>query len=223
MSSINEYRPECLCVNIERMKEIGSVREAKDYLADRIAAEAERERIPFSEIERKMLYFSETEWTLPGMLEINAEFEQKYDSREYEAKVARLIRNIEALDADDEQEQGIWDQAVDKLAEGDNYLSIMLDPSFAPEGAAVRPPHDRLKLWLTALGIVFGAFGLIGLLNWTFGPKLWAIGYWLSDHHAGGLPGLVLLSVIVLFWLARPKFSATVDRLFNRKESASRS
>jgi hypothetical protein len=58
------------------------------------------------------------------------------------------------------------------LNEGDNYLSIMLDPSFTPKGETVRPPHDRLKLWLTALGIVFGTFGLLGLLNWAFGPKL---------------------------------------------------
>ncbi len=168
-----------------------------------------------------MLYFSETDWTLPGMLEINAEFERDYNDSEYESKIAGLIRNIEVRDADDEQEMRTWEQAVEKLSEGDNYLSIMLDPSFTPEGQTVRPPHDRLKLWLTAFGIVFGTFGLIGLLNWVFGPKLWAFEDWLTDHDAGRLPGLLFISAIALCWLARSKISAALDRLFDRKKKGS--
>jgi len=198
------------------LKEFDSVREAKDYLAGRIAGEAEREQIPLSEIERKMLYFSETDWTLPGMLEINAEFEREYDDNEYERKIAGLIRTIEERDADDEQEQGTWDAAVDKLSEGDNYVSIMLAPSFTPEGETVRSPHDRLKLWLTALGVVFVFFGSWGLLNWAFGPRLWALQDWLSDHHAGGLPGLIGLALVVLGWLAGPRLLAAVRKVTNR-------
>ena len=57
-------------------------REAKEYLAERIVSEAVREGVPLSEIERKMLYFSETDWTLPNILEINAEFERDYDQNE---------------------------------------------------------------------------------------------------------------------------------------------
>jgi hypothetical protein len=197
------------------LKEFGTVREAKDYLAGRIAEEAKREQIPLSEIERKMLYFSETDQTLPGMLEINAEFERDYDNTEYERKIAGLIRHIEARDADDEQEN--WDTAADKLSEGDNYLSIMLDPSFTSAGETVRPPHDRLKLWLTALGVVFGTFGLMGLINWIFGPRLRAFGGLLSSPRGGGLPGLILLALVVLGWLAGPKVAAATSRLFRKK------
>lgn len=204
------------------MQNVGTVREAKDYLVGRIVAEAKREGNPLTEVERKILYFSETDWTLPGMLEINAEFERDYNSSEYESKIAGLIRNIEARDTNDEQEQRTWDQAVQKLSEGDNYLSIMLSSSFTPEGETVRPPHDVPKLLLTALGVVFGTFGLLGLLNWMFGPKLWAMQDWLSDHHAGGLPGLMLIAVIALCWLARPKISAAFDQFFNRKKTGSR-
>jgi hypothetical protein len=163
-----------------------------------------------------MLYFSETDWTLPGILDINAEFDRDYDDNEYERKIAGLIRNIEAGDAIDEQEQKTWKQAVDKLAEGDNYLSILLDPSFSPAGEAVRPPHDRLKLWLTALGIIFGFFGLWGLLNWMFGPKLWALLDWFSYHHVSGLPGLILMGgIALLYFFVGPRLSAVIDRLFN--------
>ncbi len=42
------------------MKAVHSVREAKEFLASRIVAEAERENVPLSEIERKMLYFTES-------------------------------------------------------------------------------------------------------------------------------------------------------------------
>ena len=205
---------------MERMQEIGSVREAKDYLAGRIADEAKREHIPLSKIEREMLYFSETESTLPGMLEINAEFERDYDSNEYERKIAVLIRKIEARDADDEQEARIWDQAVDKLADGHNYLSIMLDPSFSPKGGTVRPPHDRLKLWLAAFGVVFGAFGSYALLDRLFGPKF---DDWISDRDNFGIFVLCLIGISVLIkWRFGRKLSAAVNRLFGRQKNRRR-
>jgi hypothetical protein len=49
------------------MAEFNSVRDAKEYLVGKIAAEAELEGKPLSEIERKMLYFSETGCTLPDI------------------------------------------------------------------------------------------------------------------------------------------------------------
>jgi len=61
-------------------------REAKEFLIGRILAEAERTGIEINEVERKMLYFSETGWSLPGILDVNAEFERDYDNDEYEAK-----------------------------------------------------------------------------------------------------------------------------------------
>ena len=201
------------------MADFKTIREAKDYFAGRIVAEAKHDGTPLTEVERKMLYFSETDWTLPGMLEINAEFEGGYNDSEYESKIAGLIRKIETRDADDEEEMRTWGQAAEKLSEGDNYLSIMLDPSFPPVGETARPPHDRLKLWLTAFGILFGVFGFLGLLNWAFGPKLWAFEDWLSHHNAGGLPGLLFIAAIALCWLARPRISAAFDRFLTRKKT----
>jgi hypothetical protein len=48
-----------------------SAREAKEFLISRIVEEARRENIPLSEVERKMLYFSETDWTLPDIMQVN--------------------------------------------------------------------------------------------------------------------------------------------------------
>ncbi len=47
-----------------------NVRAAKVYLAGKITEQAEREGAPLTEVERKMLYFSETDWTLPGHDEV---------------------------------------------------------------------------------------------------------------------------------------------------------
>jgi hypothetical protein len=49
---------------------MNSAREAKEFLASQIAEEAQREQVPFSEIERKMLHFSETGWTLPDIMDV---------------------------------------------------------------------------------------------------------------------------------------------------------
>ena len=70
-----------------------NAREAKEFLISRIVAEAQRESVPLSEIERKMLYFSETAWTLPDIMEVNDEFDREYDQTKYEKEVTHLIGN----------------------------------------------------------------------------------------------------------------------------------
>lgn len=59
-----------------------SAREAKEFLVSRIVEQARRENTPLSEIERKMLYFSETGWTLPDIMEGNEEFDREYETGE---------------------------------------------------------------------------------------------------------------------------------------------
>ena len=53
-----------------------TVREAKEYLIDRILSQADRDATPLSNVERKMLYFSESGWTLSDMMAISQEFDQ---------------------------------------------------------------------------------------------------------------------------------------------------
>ena len=72
------------------MTRFASAREAKEFLVARIAEEAQREGVPLSEVERKMLYFTETAWTLPDIMEVNDQFDREYDAAEYEKKIADL-------------------------------------------------------------------------------------------------------------------------------------
>ena len=129
-----------------------------------------------------MLFFSETDWSLPNILEVNEEFERLYNGDEYEAKIAGLIRNllIRALD-ENEEEFELWIKAEAKLGEGDYYLLVMIDAvqthqggrsrwlPTTSDGPLKREPGDWMRLWLTALAVIFGLFAIFALKNWIFG------------------------------------------------------
>ena len=110
------------------MQTFGSGREAKEYLIARIVEEAEREGTPLSEIERKMMYFTETAWMPPDIWEVNEVFEQDYDTPAYEAKIGDLARRAKGYAARTNELQ-VWKEAVRTLKQEDHYLSILLTTS----------------------------------------------------------------------------------------------
>ena len=88
------------------MTEFKTIRQAKEHLAGKITDEALRQGVQLTEVERKMLYFTESGWTLPDIMTVSAEFDQGYDRDEYEEKIGRLVRRIEdGLESGDEQEK----------------------------------------------------------------------------------------------------------------------
>jgi hypothetical protein len=132
------------------MRRFANAREAKEFLVSKVVQEALRENVPLSEVERKMLYFTETAWTLPDMAEVSAEFDSQYDQREYERKVTRLIRNArKRARKEDKREFEAWPDAIRALSRGDHYILVM-----ARAAGAARPPGDLLKLWGTGFALV---------------------------------------------------------------------
>src|SRR5262249_7114455 len=120
-------------------------------------AEAECENAPLSEVERKMLYFTESGWTLPDIMKINEDFDREYDQDEYEAKIARLVTKADKrIHKDSREEYDRWWAAIRFLKREDHYISVMI------RLAGLRPPGDQLRLFATALGIV------VCLLVWIF-------------------------------------------------------
>jgi hypothetical protein len=118
------------------MHRFSNAHEAKEFLISRIVAEAQRENVPLSEIERKMLYFSETAWTLPDMMEVNDEFDREYDQAEYEKKISHLIRNeTKRLHKENPEEFASWISAARKLKKEDHYISVMIDGAGIPTGS----------------------------------------------------------------------------------------
>jgi hypothetical protein len=155
------------------MKKVRTIKEAKDFLSNSIAAEAEREGIPLSDVERKMLYFSETGWTLPDIGTVNEEFERDYDQNEYEQKIAGLARTIEARNrTENPAADEAWNEALLMLSEEDHYLTVLttlvrVDPKIRGHGfiptfdtPTVRPAHDQLKLWIAAFVVVIGGLAV---------------------------------------------------------------
>jgi hypothetical protein len=128
-----------------------SAREAKEFLVSRIVEESRRENVPLSEIERKMLFFSETGWTLPDIMEVNDEFDREYDTGEYETKIAGLIRHARERDpVESPSGLELWSEAVATLEKEDHYILVMVSQA----GISTRPPGDTLRLLGTACTIV---------------------------------------------------------------------
>ncbi len=123
-----------------------SAREAKEFLVSQIVLEAQRQGATLSEVEQKMLYFSESGWTLPDMLAVSDEFDSAYDQAKYEKKIVRLIRGAyKAVCRDDRAIYDEWWTSIRLLNKEDHYLSVMT------RLASLRPRHDQLKLFGTAL------------------------------------------------------------------------
>ena len=137
------------------MQSPASTRAAKEFLVQCIVDEAQREGIPLTEIERKMLYFSETHWTLPDIYEINAAFEQEYNTADYERKISRLIRSFKArVRRDDPAKLEDWNREVAAIASEDHYLLVII-------GEAGEPSRPKRLLQLVLIGIVAGIAALL--------------------------------------------------------------
>jgi hypothetical protein len=143
-----------------------SVKDAKDFLAGRIIDQADREGAPLTDVERKMLYFSESHSSLPGMSDIYDEFDRDYDQTVYEKKMAAIARRAYRHDWHDDSEDAYrWLGAIRRLKSEDHYLSVILHQ------AVIRPPYDSMKLWLSALGLVLVMLAGLGAIEF-FGDHI---------------------------------------------------
>jgi hypothetical protein len=113
------------------VKTFATIRDAKEFLVSKIVTEAQREGVPLSEIERKMLYFSETAWTLPDIAEVNDVFERDYDQAKYEKKIGTLVRNF-CVDShkNNRPDFDAWTEATRTIHREDHYLLVLIS---APE------------------------------------------------------------------------------------------
>jgi hypothetical protein len=128
------------------MHRFSNDREALDFIAAQIADQAQRDGVTLSEVERKMLYFSETAWTLPGISEVSEEFDRDYDQGAFERKISGLIQNAvsSARKQQSEKFQG-WVEAIRRLSTEDRFLLVMVKQ--ARLGAPFRRNRILWRLW----------------------------------------------------------------------------
>ena len=174
-------------------------------MVSNIVAEAQRENIALSEVERKMLYFTESGWTLPDMMQVNEDFDRNYDQNEYEKKIARLVRNAgRRIEKDSLENYDKWWAAIRFLQREDHYISVMI------RLAGLRPRGDQLRLFVTALGIV------TLILIWIF----FSIKYNIHMPSRGGLEifaGAAIVCLSVAYTLARFVLGSTRTDDFTSK------
>jgi hypothetical protein len=140
-------------------------REAKEFLVDRIAAEAARTGTPLSEAEHRMLYSTETGWMPYNFVEVNEAFERECSTptceADYEAKVANLIRSylLHARETNPADLQR-WHDAVAILSEEDHYILVMVSDSRRKQFAST----TTRRLGPVTLGFIIGAI-LVAILT----------------------------------------------------------
>jgi hypothetical protein len=168
------------------MKAFHSGREAKEFLISKIVAEARGENAPLSEVERKMLYFTESGWTLPDIKKVSEDFDQEYEQNGYEQKIAELVskadRRIRKAPREDYDR---WWAAIRFLEREDHYISVMI------RLAGLWPRGDQLRFFAAGLGIV------TCILMWVF----------LSIKHnihvlSRGSLGIVLSAIVACLFVA---------------------
>jgi hypothetical protein len=138
------------------------VREAKDFLVQETAKQAELDSVALSELEKRMMYFTESGYVPEDPIALNEEFEAQYDTDEYEAKIAKLLRHAyQRARKENEETRRRFDGAIKSLRRGDHYLLVMWDALGGVRSASLssRP---------TLIGLLVGAFVLAGFYAVTW-------------------------------------------------------
>ena len=104
------------------------VKEAKDFLVSQTAEQAELEGVSLSDLEKRMMYFTEVGTMSEDPIQLNEEFEAQYETDAYEAKVSKLMSDAyDRLKKENPQQAHDWDQAIKTLRKGDHYILVLWD------------------------------------------------------------------------------------------------
>ena len=137
-----------------------NVREAKDFLVDQAAKQAAIEGIPLSDLEKRMMYFTESTDATEDPIALNEQFSAHYDSDAFELKIRQLLNKAHRrIKAESPGMRHAWNAAVRELGKGDHYLLVMLH---------VPPTKRGLPRWMFTAAIVLGLVALISLRRFVF-------------------------------------------------------
>jgi hypothetical protein len=134
------------------------VREAKDFLVRQTEIQATIDGIPFSDQEKKLMYFTESQESEEEGPEDFAEGvdDVNYD---YEAKIYAFLHHAYSrIKKENPEERHLWDEAIRTLRQGDHYILVLWDHN----------PYQKLfspSFWkLLAVGILVLIILMIGFV-----------------------------------------------------------
>ena len=191
------------------------VREAKDFLVAQTAEQAALEGVPLSDLEKRMMYFTESGYVPEDPIKLNEEFEAKIDSDKYEARISQLLHHAyRRVRKEDGAARKNWDLAIKTLRRGDHYLLVMWD--LAP--STWTPVGESLKLFASSLGIA-ALVAALGLVATFIGPKFEPQWGWLqgaSQSHWRFLFGIFIAIYLAVLFFPR-RIGKAMDWLLDRR------
>jgi hypothetical protein len=138
------------------------VREAKDFLVHQTAEQAALEGLPLSDLERRMMYFTEGKGALEDPTTLNDEFEAQYDSAKFERKISRLMRHAhKRLKKEGPEKAQRWDKAIRTLRRGDHYILVMWGHPLS---------HSSPRDWATYVVLTLPA-AIVWFIGFFLGPR----------------------------------------------------
>lgn len=130
------------------------VSKAKDFLVEQTAVQASLDGVTLTDLEKRMMYFTEGPDATEDPTELNDEFEAEYEIATYEAKMSKLLHRAYArVKKENPETARTWNESIRILKKGDHYILVLWD--------VLRPPYDNLKLISTAFLVVALLLGLI--------------------------------------------------------------
>jgi hypothetical protein len=174
------------------------VGEAKDFLVKQAVEQARLEGVPLSDLEKRMMYFTETGQCPEDPIALNEEFEKEYETDEYERRVKKLLANARRrLKEERSPSFAEWEESLKVLDETDDYILIMCD----------RSPLARFRNREALPSVLFFVFRL-GLLVLAAYMALRALVFLLKVTGISGASLFGLIFVIALLAVAiRPQIA----------------
>jgi hypothetical protein len=105
-----------------------TAQEAKDFLVGQAAQQASLDGVSLSDLEKRMMYFTESADATEDPVALNNAFEAQYNNAEYEAKVSRLLSHaFLRVKKENPETSRHWIAAVKTLRKGDHYILVLLN------------------------------------------------------------------------------------------------
>ena len=127
---------------------------AKQFLISKVIEEAALESVALTDVEKKMLQFTEVNSPPPNVYEIAEQFDRECDSDEYEAKIAALLKNARERDTKNstlaEQQ---WKDALESLRKEDHYILVMAAEAFRRNATLGHKYQSRKYLVYIAVAV----------------------------------------------------------------------
>ncbi len=111
-----------------------------------------------------MMYFTESDpASCDNPIDLNGEFEEKYDTEEYEIKMSRLLHHAyKRLKHEDAEKLSNWHEAIHTLRKGDHNILVLLDVD--SELVQQGPRFLVAIAWGVGLGIALVILMMLGII-----------------------------------------------------------